>query len=41
MCGSVGNGFGLSSSFLTPKGLGVPYVGFSESGQANVNSFYF
>jgi hypothetical protein len=26
---------------LTPKGLGVPYVGFSDSGQAAVNEFYF
>jgi hypothetical protein len=26
---------------LTPKGLGNPYVGFSDSGQAVVNAFYF
>jgi hypothetical protein len=26
---------------LTPKGLGDPYVGFSNSGQAAVNAFYF
>jgi hypothetical protein len=26
---------------LTPKGPGVPYVGFSDSGQAAVNAFYF
>jgi hypothetical protein len=26
---------------LIPKGLGVPYVGFRDSGQAAVNSFYF
>jgi hypothetical protein len=26
---------------LTPKDLGLPYVGFSDSGQAAVNSFYF
>jgi hypothetical protein len=26
---------------LTPKGPWVPYVGFSDSGQAAVNSFYF
>jgi hypothetical protein len=26
---------------LTPKGLGLPYVGFSDSGQAAVNAFYF
>jgi hypothetical protein len=26
---------------LTPKGLGDPYVGFSDSRQAAVNSFYF
>jgi hypothetical protein len=26
---------------LTPKGPGVPYVGFSDSGQAAVNVFYF
>jgi hypothetical protein len=26
---------------LIPKGPGVPYVGFSDSGQAAVNAFYF
>jgi hypothetical protein len=26
---------------LTPKGMGLPYVGFSDSGQAVVNAFYF
>jgi hypothetical protein len=26
---------------LTSKGLGLPYVGFSDSGQAAVNAFYF
>jgi hypothetical protein len=26
---------------LTPKGLGLPYVGCSDSGQAAVNAFYF
>jgi hypothetical protein len=26
---------------LTPKGMGLPYVGFSDSGQAAVNAFYF
>jgi hypothetical protein len=26
---------------LTPKGLGLPYVGFSDSRQVDVNSFYF
>jgi hypothetical protein len=26
---------------LTPKGLGNPYVGFSDSGQSAVNAFYF
>jgi hypothetical protein len=26
---------------LTPKGLGFPYVGFIDSGQAAVNAFYF
>jgi hypothetical protein len=26
---------------LTPKGLGLPYVGFSDSRQAAVNAFYF
>jgi hypothetical protein len=29
----------LSFPILTPKGLGVPYVGFSDSGQAAVNAF--
>jgi hypothetical protein len=33
--------FGVSSYDLTPKGMGLPYVGFSNSGQAAVNSFYF
>jgi hypothetical protein len=27
--------------FLTPKGLGLPHVGFSDSGQAAVHAFYF
>jgi hypothetical protein len=26
---------------LTPKGLALPYVGFSDSGHADVNAFYF
>jgi hypothetical protein len=26
---------------LTPKGLGLPYVGFSDSGQAAVNAINF
>jgi hypothetical protein len=26
---------------LTPKGLGLPYVGFCDSGQVAVNAFYF
>lgn len=26
---------------LSPKGVGVPYVGFSDFGQADVNAFYF
>jgi hypothetical protein len=26
---------------LIPKGMGLPYVGFSDSGQADVNAFYF
>ena len=26
---------------LIPKGLGLLYVGFSDSGQAVVNEFYF
>jgi hypothetical protein len=25
---------------LTPKDLGLPYVGFSDYGQAAVNAFY-
>jgi hypothetical protein len=29
------------AGWLTPKGLGDPYVGFSDSGQAAVNAFYF
>jgi hypothetical protein len=28
-------------SILTPKGLGLPYVGFIDFGQAAVNAFYF
>jgi hypothetical protein len=31
----------VEACILTPKGLGVPYVGFSDSGQAVVNTFYF
>ena len=30
-----------SQRSLTPKGLWVPYVEFSDSGQAVVNAFYF
>ena len=26
---------------LTPKGLGLSYVGFNDFGQATVNEFYF
>jgi hypothetical protein len=26
---------------LTPKGVGLPYVGFSDSGQVAVNAIYF
>jgi hypothetical protein len=29
------------SLMLTPKGLGLPYVGFSDFGQAVVNALYF
>jgi hypothetical protein len=31
----------LLSLLLTPKGLGLPNVGFSDFGQAAVDSFYF
>jgi hypothetical protein len=31
----------LYDTILTPKGLGLPYVGFSDSGQAAVNALYF
>jgi hypothetical protein len=30
-----------SKPFLTPKGMGLPYVGFSDSGQADVNAINF
>jgi hypothetical protein len=31
----------IDASTLTPKGLGLPYVGFSDSRQADVNAINF
>jgi hypothetical protein len=38
---SIDESHDFKETTLTPKGLGVPYVGFSDSGQAAMNAFYF
>jgi hypothetical protein len=39
--GKPRSGQGMDILNITPKGLGLPYVGFSDSGQAAVNALYF
>jgi hypothetical protein len=31
----------IGINYLIPKGLGLPYVGFSDSGQTDVNAINF